>query len=388
MESLLRRPLAKEGACASGSRRVLLAVLLSLLLVQGAAEAQQPVAGEGAPTGPEIPDELDPETPDSLDPDVDEDEETQRWSGSLNLATSNSMAMFHPTEYVRSSGRSMSLSSGGSGRYRISDSISATAGFGFAYHLINPKDLSGRRFWLSDPSVRLSHGSLFRDEAYTGINVSGNLGASLGLSPSSRYWNRYGSLSGSVSASRSFVEGRVSVSWGLTGGVSFTRYSSPTTSKLSDDGLDMALARADGAELLAGDYNLVSGNAQLGSVGNTISLRFRALDGLTANLSLGISHSYRYCPPVDHLSSEAVDHHGDQIVRQGDVCRGDGMTGSFGAAYALADGLSLSASFNSAQPVFAYRGAALTEESRVMRFPFWDRDLHMTSFSMRVSKSF
>ncbi len=317
-----------------------------------------------------------------------EDEDPAVWSGSVNVASGTSMAVFHPTEYVRSYGRSMSLSVGGSARYRVSEVLSASAGVGAAYHLVNPKDLSGRRLWLSDPSLGLAHRSLYKDEAYTGINVSGSLSASVGLSPSSRYWNRYGSLSGSLGASRSFIDGRLSATWSLSLGVSFSRYTSPTVSKLSDDGLDMALARADGGELLAGRYNLVSGNAQLGSLGNTFSLRFRAMEGLSANVSFGVSQSYRYCPPIDHLSSDAVDHHGDPIVRQGDVCRSDGMTGSFGASYSFADDMSVSASFASAQPFFAYRGTSLTEESRVLRFPWWDPDLHMTSFSLRVSKSF
>ena len=319
---------------------------------------------------------------------TDEPAEPGTWSASANVGTSTSMAMFHPTEYVRSSGRSLAMSVGGTGAYRMTEKLSASLRVGAAYHLVNPKDLSGRRYFLSDPSVGISHAGFFQDEAYTGIRLSGGLNASAGLSPASRHYNRYGSLSGSLNAGRAFIDGRLSASWSLSLGVSFSRYKSPTAPKLSDDGLDMALARADGSQLLAGRYNLVAGNAQLGSMGNTFSLQVRAMEGLSASVSFGISHGYRYCPPIDHLSPQSVDNHGDPVVRQGDVCRSDGMTGSLGVSYALGGGYSLAANMNSAQPVFAYRGTSLTEDSRVMRFPWWDPDLHMTSFSMRVSKSF
>ncbi len=330
--------------------------------------------------------EVDAEPEDTDKPEKPSDDKP--WGVSVNAGTSSSMAMFHPTEYVRSYNRSHSLSLGARATYRINGAISARLGAGGAYHLVNPKDLSGRRFFLSDPSLGISHGNIFRDEEYTGIGLSGGLGAGFGLSPASRYWNRYGSLSANLSANRPFLDRKITASWSFSAGVSFTRYTSPTVSKVSDDGLDMALARADGSELLAGDFNLVAGNAQLGSLGNTFSLSFRPMSDLTANISFGVSHSYSYCPPIDHLTSEAEDHRGDRIVRQGDVCRSDGMTGSFGASYNLGDGYSLSGSFNSAQPFFAYRGTELTEESRTLRFPWWDPDLHMTSFQLRASKSF
>jgi hypothetical protein len=310
------------------------------------------------------------------------------WSVSANAGTSTSMAMFHPTPFVRSYGRSLSMSLGASGRYRLTDQIAATAGLGAAYHLVNPKDLSGRRFWLSDPSLGVSHSSLYRDERFTGLNVTGGASMTVGLSPSSRYNNRIGSLSANLGTGRAFLDSRLTLSASLNGGVVFSRYTSPIVRKESDDGLDMALARADGSELLAGRYNLVAGNAQLGSIGTNLSASFRAMDGLTANVSVGVSRSLRYCPPIDHLTSDAVDSSGDRIVRQGGVCRSDGMVGSFGASYNLGDGYSLSASFSSGQPIYAYRGTDLTEENRTLRFPWWDPDLHMTSFSLRASKSF
>ena len=131
-------------------------------------------------------DEIDAPEGESLEAEVvaeaDEEEEKKPWGVNVGLGTSMSAAIFHPTRYTRSNLATFVPSVSVGGNYRLMDKVTASGNWGFSYELTTPNNPSARRFSWGDPSFGIAHGSLFKDEGLTGINVSASGSLGLGLS--------------------------------------------------------------------------------------------------------------------------------------------------------------------------------------------------------------
>ncbi len=345
----------------------------ALAMAEGSKSAEPHVASAAHPAAP-----ADATAGAKIDP--------APWSFNVQAGVGTGMVLFHPTRYTRSSLATFIPSLALSASYHLAEKVSLTGAWGANFELTRPNNPSGRRFFWGDPSVSLSHGSLWKDDALTGINVSGAAALSAGLSLASLTATQLFALNVSLTASRTFLEGRLGTSLTLTGGLPFHRYTNGVVRTTTRDGVYRCLTRPGGNEVI-GSSHCATGNLNaLATFGLNASLSYQATEHLGLSLSFGLMRTLAYGIPVDAFSSKVVDSKGRPVVDG--THASDAMMGSLGLSYALPNSTNLSASLSTGGAPFAYYDPSLTDENRVLRFPFWDPRLVRTVFTLSVGRSF
>ncbi len=304
------------------------------------------------------------------------------WSVSVNVGAGFGAGLIRPTIAYASS---VSTSFGVNASYRLHDNLSLSAGWGAAVELTPPGDPTGRRFFYGDPSLGVSFGRIYK-EPVTGISFSGGLNLSPGLSPSSLAATKVVGVSASLSASRSFLEDKLSLSYNVAFSKGFHRFTSPVAAVRTPEGVRQNICRT--TDTYVGDEVCLSGGLNGShSLTNTLSVSFQATKKLGLSTSLSITNAWSYGRPFDELSAQDAQPFNHS---------GDFVTFTLGASYSFGDGFGLSANYSANQA--AFRGAqhdpqnptAGLADGSALRLanPLWDPYMLGNSFSISASKRF
>ncbi|RMG20553.1 MAG: hypothetical protein D6729_02550 [Deltaproteobacteria bacterium] len=369
---------------------ILFGVLLLLPASAGATEVPEAEASGGAPAVQpdterrEVAVDEAPaaETAKKDAPETEAKAPSKPWSVSTNLGTGFGAGLLRPS--IAYAGQ-VSVSFGVNASYRIHEHLSLSAGWGGAVELTPPADPTGRRFFYGDPSLGVSFGQIYKEEV-TGIAFSAGLNLSPGLSPNSLAATKIVGVAASLSASRSFFDDALTVSWNLAASKGFHRFTSPVAAVRTPEGVRQNICRT--TDTYVGDAVCLSGGINGShSLTNTLAVSYRVMKGLSASTSLSLTNAWSYGRPYDELSAEDAQPYNHS---------GDFLTFTLGASYSLGDGYGISANYSANQA--AFRGgqhdpnhptAGLTEGSTMhLANPLWDPYFLGNSFSLSASKRF
>lgn len=257
-------------------------------------------------------------------------------------------------------GQSLSISP----KYQLVDKVSASASWSLGWELTMPGNSTGRRYTPSDVSLKLSHSSLYRDSRYSGVNLTGSVGAIVPTSYEARFNHTITNLTFTPGLSRAFIGDKLSLSYSF----SFTKYLPSAEGKgFSPDPAEQAQSEDDFGNLIVpcreGSSCAVAGglNNNYG-VKNSFSISYAWTEKLSTSISAGISNTFKY---------EVNDSpYGDPVLYDDDVeprsrGRSDTTSGSVDASYQVNDIFSVSVGAASSQ-------SALEEDRDGLRFPWWD----------------
>lgn len=228
----------------------------------------------------------------------------------------------------------------------------------------------------SDISLGVSHSSIFRDEEYTGINISASTSFKIPTSEASRFQNLITRWDTGIGLSRSF--GGLSLSYGFT----FRKYFHTDTSvvaDLQDFPIDV-LARDGGVENI-GEALVALDTGVLASYGfsNNLSLSYAWFEGFSTSIGFGFNDTFTYDNGTITQSDEftnpnAVPGRGHSQV----------MSGWFDVSYAFLNYFSASVTMSTDQ-------LPRTADNRRVRFPFFDLEtgnLENTSLTLSLAASY
>lgn len=294
-------------------RSILLSIALGLPSVASAQDAK-PEAGQNAASSAvtDVQDsttgsvEATP-TNESASAEGEEDAAPAKpWSLSARTAFSVGSAAFAANEYVRdyyeSVGMSMTLGAGYS--FEVLGQ-SLRAGFSFPFRVALQDEVNSnpsRRFSPFDSSLSLSAASLYKDEAITGINVSGNFSWAIPTSYESiNTRKKWGGLSTGLTFSRAWGGFNVSLSSSYFKGFHSSKVPlAPTEIYRASD---LATVSGDVAFIERGFANTSYGFSQ------GLSLGYSFLDNFSVGYNVGIANYFKYdiVPDDDIYTPEDSD---------------------------------------------------------------------------------
>lgn len=257
------------------------------------------------------------------------------------------------------------------------DSLSLSLGAGYTKYLTEAGgSVQQREGRFGDISVSARHGSVFRDEEFTGINISASLSGKIPTSEMSQFTNLRTAISAGIGLSRSFGDLSISYSFGFK--KNFHRDTS-VVADLDSYQLDV-FARDGGNESISeAQVALETGVLSSYSFSNTLSLSYSWFSGFSTSLSFNFSDSFTYDNETITLNDEFTSP--NAVVGRG---HGQSMTGSISASYSFLDYFGASISLSTSQQ-------PLTADNQSIRFPFWDLEtgnLSATSLSAGLSASY
>jgi LysM repeat protein len=205
--------------------------------------------------------------------------------------------------------------------------LSASAILAMDYELTTPNSNPARRFNPADVQLKLSDGSLYKDE-WSGVNVSASLRAYLPTSYGAwSIFQRYMALRGGLGLSKSV--GDLSLSYGFSYRKNFnaseTRKKVTEVSRVNDPGF--ALRNGNDPFLIDSGYSNTSFTLY-----NSFSLGYSVLETLSLSYAFSFINSFKY-----HLV-DVVDEYTSPYADAGRG-RSDLLSYSLGVSYALSSGL-------------------------------------------------
>jgi len=205
--------------------------------------------------------------------------------------------------------------------------LSASAILAMDYELTTPNSNPARRFNPADVQLKLSDGSLYKDE-WSGVNVSASLRAYLPTSYGAwSIFQRYLALRGGLGLSKSV--GDLSLSYGFSYRKNFntseTRKKVTDVARINDPGF--AVRNGNDPFLIDSGYSNTSFTFY-----NSLGLGYSLAETLSLSYSLSFINSFKYhlVDVVDEYTSENAD------AGRG---RSDLLSYSLGLSYALSSGL-------------------------------------------------
>ena len=236
----------------------------------------------------------------------DESEPTKPWSVSARTAFSVGSATFASNDYIadyyESIGMSMTL---GAGYSFDLFGQSLRAGFSFPFRVALQDEVNSnpsRRFSPFDSSLSLRAGSLFKDENFTGINISGRLSWAIPTSYESiNTRKKWGGLSTGLTFSRAW--GGLSVSLSSSYFKSFHSSKVPLAPTEIYRASDLATVEGDVAFIERGFANTSYGFSQ------GLSLGYSFLDNFSVGYNVGVANYFKYdiVPENDVYTPEGSD---------------------------------------------------------------------------------
>ncbi len=236
----------------------------------------------------------------------DDSEPTKPWSVSARTAFSVGSASFASNEYIRDyyESKGMSVTLGGGYNFELLGT-SLRAGLSFPFRVALQDEVNSnpsRRFTPFDSSLSLSAGSLFKDEDFTGINVSGSFAWAIPTSYESlNTRKKWGGLSTGLTFSRAF--GDVNLSYSSSFFKGFHSSKIPLAPTEIYRASDLATVDGDVAFIERGFANTSFGFSQ------GLAVAYSFLDNFSLSYSVGIANYFKYdiVPDDDIYTPEGSD---------------------------------------------------------------------------------
>ena len=236
----------------------------------------------------------------------EDDKPSKPWSLSARTAFSVGSAAFASNDYIadyyESIGMSMTLGAGYS--FEVLGQ-SLRAGFSFPFRVALQDEVNSnpsRRFSPFDSSLSLSAGSLFKDEALTGINVSGSFSWAIPTSfESINTRKKWGGLSTGLTFSRAWGGFTASLSSSFFKGFHSSKVPlAPTEIYRASD---LATVNGDVAFIERGFANTSYGFSQ------SLSLGYSFLENFSFGYNVGVANYFKYdiIPDDDIYTPEGSD---------------------------------------------------------------------------------
>ena len=257
------------------------------------------------------------------------------------------------------------------------DSLSLSLSAGFSKYLTEAGgSVQQREGRFGDMRLSARYGSIFRDEEFTGINLSGSISGSIPTSEMSQFTNLRTAISTGIGLSRSF--GNLSISYGFSFKKNFHR-DTTVVADLDSYQLDV-LSRDGGNEFISeAQVALDTGVLSSYSFSNSLSLSYGWFTGFSTSLSFSFVDSFTYDNGTITANDEFTSP--NAVVGRG---HSQGMSGSISASYSFLDYFGASVSVSTSQQ-------PRTADNQSIRFPFWDLEtgnLSATSLSVGLSASY